>query len=257
MGTFNKTRTALQTKTVECTGCNGAKDCHCHCLNFCEDCGMEKCRAHRELKWLPGSLQTEHAREYTEKKAPRDGGKYELPGKGYVDALGKFRAETTNKADFVPKKANLERPAPRNGLGPRIPFSGMSTYNRVHDGKKGPRSEQVSRPMDNYSAPFYGTSTNKADYTDKGDGRRDSCAPDLNILSVPFDGGSTYNTDFDKKKIPEKERRAKQGLLPSNNLDNHSTYGTDYVPLPFSKTNVGTCCADVRHTATRRDMTTL
>lgn len=260
VGTSSYKASMGKTQCADCKGCNGHKQqCTCPCANYCPDCGMPKCRAARETKWAPGTLCSEFTREYTEKKATGGTGKTELPGKAYVDSRGKFDPATTQNTDFTLKSAQVNRAGKPGigGTGPARPFDGRTTYKTEHDGKKGPRSEALGKKLDTYSAPFYGTTTHQAEFTPKPLNVPAGFAPKYDLINQPFDGQSTYAADFDKKRIPDKLKKAPAPELQSVNTDNYTTYGVDYVPLPLSKSKVGNCCANVRHTAVHVDLTTL
>lgn len=232
----------VQTETMTSSGSLSGKKCACE-KNWCPVCRLPTCRPVRDTHWKKGTLNTTYIRDYPEKHALRDPS---LNRNQLVPSLAKFNGETTNKADYGPKRAALDKYNRDVSVMPHRPFDGETTYNHFHDGKHGLPHDPRKLPPMLKSAPFEGISTNNADYVDWGNQRRPYTAPPWNIPDLRFDGTSTYQDDYIKKPMPPRDPHAPPTLLPSQHVDNYTTYGTDYIEYPMNRVS-GKCCDQPHH----------
>ncbi|GAX82400.1 hypothetical protein CEUSTIGMA_g9828.t1 [Chlamydomonas eustigma] len=200
----------------------------------------------QDPSWVPGTLGTEYTAKYVEKAALRDPAHPKLP---YIPSPGKFMDMTTQRADFTPKRVMGGSGKRPGDSMPKVPFTGNTTYQAFHDGKRGPPSAPLKNLSESYSGPFFGATSNKADYVDWMTAPLTARAPTYDLLHIPFEGNSTYRADFEKKNPLPRDLREKPPILQSSPMVNYTTYGVDFVPKPMGGKGFRICCDNFTHSA--------
>ncbi|KAG2437795.1 hypothetical protein HXX76_005415 [Chlamydomonas incerta] len=245
-GTYRSGRSQSRAKATHrddgCVACRTV--CCCCCKNWCHVCGVRKCRAQRDSKWLNDTLNTEYLREYPPKAVPLD---RRRPGNALLDSAP-FYGQTTNRADYTPKQARAQ--SARRAQGPLVslPFDGRTTYTDEYIKKQADLDRRAKGPDASWSAPFLGATTYNTEYVPK-QVRPWTAEPGRPLVSAPWDGTSEYRDNYTKKAARPPDLRASAPLMPSNHVPTITTYGHDYVPKPFESRQKQECCDDPRHPA--------
>eukprot|EP00201_Polytomella_parva_P012317 CAMPEP_0175072340 /NCGR_PEP_ID=MMETSP0052_2-20121109/19843_1 /TAXON_ID=51329 ORGANISM="Polytomella parva, Strain SAG 63-3" /NCGR_SAMPLE_ID=MMETSP0052_2 /ASSEMBLY_ACC=CAM_ASM_000194 /LENGTH=252 /DNA_ID=CAMNT_0016339809 /DNA_START=183 /DNA_END=937 /DNA_ORIENTATION=+ len=238
--------------------------CNCSCKgrckypDWCEKCGVIKCRPEIPTNWADGTLNSSYREDYYKKNgAPSSSARSSLPSKRFIPEMLPLSDATTFRTDFGPK--TVDHPGRRPGQSPLPldPFLHQSTYSANYPRHPLRSSVPSKPPAATLNLPLDGQSSYKADYPSfpAGSGSRTPFDPNdaRGIVPAPFDGLSEYKdkylpvgADYDRRRSLKPDGGPFHSL---SSTPNSTLSGDDFRKWPLASPSKPRCCENQGHKA--------